>query len=298
VSEAKKINPVPPTFSVDPLLPPAMARKAEEIGMAKAGQPFLMMLALAVLAGAFISLGAIFSTTVTTGAAAMPYGVGRLLGGFVFSLGLILVVVGGAELFTGNTLIVMAWAHRKVSMAKLLKNWVVVYLGNLFGALATALIMFLTGQYAFAGGQVGINALNTAQAKCSLGFTQAIALGVMCNALVCLAVWLCYSARSVQDKIMSIIFPITAFVACGFEHCVANMYFIPIGLLVKDFAGPQFWAAAGRAAADYPVLTWPAFFWDNLLPVTIGNIIGGTVLVGLAYWSIYLRRRGGVPPRP
>jgi formate/nitrite transporter len=230
----------------------------------------------------------------------MPYGVGRLLGGLVFSLGLILVVVGGAELFTGNTLIVMAWAHRRVSTAKLLQNWVVVYLGNLGGALATAVLMFLTGQYGFAGGQVGVNALNTAQAKCSLGFVQAVALGVMCNALVCLAVWLCYSARSVQDKIMSIIFPITAFVACGFEHCVANMYFIPIGLMVKDWAAPEFWALAGRTAADYPALTWPAFFWVNLLPVTIGNIIGGTVLVGLAYWSIYLRRHpaGGAPPRP
>jgi len=118
---------------------------------------------------------------------------------------------------------------------------------------------------------------------------QALALGVMCNALVCLAVWLCYSARSVIDKIMSIVFPITAFVASGFEHSVANMYFIPIGLLIKDWAPPEFWAALGKTPADFPALTWTAFFWANLLPVTLGNIIGGTVLVGLAYWSIYLR---------
>jgi formate transporter FocA len=267
-----------------------MALKAEQTGVAKAGQPFLAMLALAVLAGAFISLGAIFATTVTTGASAMPYGVGRLLGGLVFSLGLILVVVGGAELFTGNALIVMALTNRRVSTTQLLRNWTVVYLGNLGGALATAVLMFFTGQYSFANGTVGLNALGVAQTKCALGFVQAMALGVMCNALVCLAVWLCYSARSVTDKILAIVFPITAFVACGFEHSVANMYFIPIGLLVKNLAGPEFWTLVGRSAADYPVLTWPAFFWANLLPVTIGNIIGGTVLVGLVYWLIYLRR--------
>ncbi len=284
-------------LGVDALLPPEMAHKAEQVGEAKAGLPGIKMFSLAVLAGAFISLGAIFATTVTTGAAAMPYGVSRLLGGLVFSLGLILVVVGGAELFTGNTLIVMAWAHGRVSLARLLKSWAVVYLGNLGGALATALIMFLTGQYGFAGGAVGVHALATAQAKCSLDFTQAVALGVMCNALVCLAVWLCYGARSVTDKIMSIVFPITAFVACGFEHSVANMYFIPIGLMIKDWAGPRFWALAGRTAADYPALTWPSFFLDNLLPVTIGNVIGGTVLVGLAYWSVYLRGGPSQPPR-
>lgn len=278
------------TLSVDPLLPPAMALRAEQVGVTKTNQPSMNMLALAMLAGAFISLGAIFATTVTTGAAAaMPYGVGRLLGGVIFSLGLILVVVGGAELFTGNVLIVIAWANRRVSTTKLLKNWMVVYIGNLGGALGTAVLVFTTGQYAFANGAVGLNALGVAHVKCALSFVQAMALGVMCNALVCLAIWLCYSARSVTDKILSIVFPITAFVACGFEHSVANMYFIPIGLLVKDLARPEFWALVGRSAADYPALTWTAFFWANLLPVTIGNIIGG-VLVGLSYWSIYLNR--------
>jgi formate transporter FocA len=265
-----------------------MALKAEQVGVTKASQPSLDMLALGMLAGAFISLGAIFATTVSTGSVAMPYGVGRLLGGLVFSLGLILVVIGGAELFTGNILIIIAWANHRVPIAKLLKNWTVVYMGNLGGALAMAVLMFLTGQYAFANGAVGFNALGIAKAKCALGFVQAVSLGVTCNALVCLAIWLCYSARSVTDKVLSIVLPITAFVACGFEHSVANMYFIPIGLLIKDLSGPEFWALVGGSAADYPTLTWPAFFWANLLPVTIGNIIGG-VLVGLAYWSIFLR---------
>jgi formate transporter len=149
--------------------------------------------------------------------------------------------------------------------------------------------MLATKQYLFSNGAVGANALGIASAKCSLGFFQAIALGIMCNALVCLAVWLCASARSTTDKILAIVFPITAFVAAGFEHSVANMYFIPMGLLIKDFAGVEFWEAAGKAATDYSSLTWGAFFVKNLLPVTIGNIIGGVGFVGLVYWYIYLR---------
>jgi len=149
--------------------------------------------------------------------------------------------------------------------------------------------MLLSKQYMSSGGALGANALGIANAKCSLGFVQAIALGIMCNALVCLAVWLCFSARSTTDKIMAIIFPITAFVAAGFEHSVANMYFIPVGLFIKDFAVGGFWEAIGRTAADYGNLTWGAFFIKNLLPVTIGNIIGGAGFVGLAYWFIYLR---------
>lgn len=283
--------PGPTPFSVDAFMPPEMALKAETVGVKKALMGWRNTLALAVLAGAFIALGAVFSTTVTVGAAGqLTFGVTRLLAGLAFCLGLILVVVAGAELFTGNNLIIMAWADHRLTLGKVLRNWGLVYGGNFIGALATAAVMLLTLQYTFGNGAVGLTALNIAEAKCSLGFVQAIALGMMCNALVCLAVWLCYSARTTTDKILAIIFPITAFVAASFEHSVANMYFIPIGLLIKATAAPEFWAAIGKTAADYSHLTWANFFIANLLPVTIGNIIGGAVMVGLVYWFVYIRK--------
>jgi formate transporter len=279
-------------MSFDALLPAEMAVRAEQVGVRKAQLNVVSMFMLSVLAGAFIALGAIFATTVMAGASTMlPYGVIRLLGGSVFSLGLILVVVAGAELFTGNNLIVMAWASRKISTRLLVKNWVVVYFGNFVGSLATAGVMYLTGQFAFGNGAVGLVALTTADAKTNLDFVQAIALGIMCNSLVCLAVWLSYSARSAVDRVVTIIPPIAAFVTAGFEHSIANMYFIPIGLLIKAAAPASFWTSIGKTAADYPLLTWDRFFLSNLLPVTIGNIIGGTVMVGLVYWFVYLRQR-------
>ncbi len=289
-------NPV--VFSVDAFIPPEMAVKAEEVGVKKAMLGPRNTFALAVLAGAFIALGAIFATTVTSGlAGAMPYGVIRLLSGLAFCLGLILVVVAGAELFTGNNLIVMAWADGRLPFRRVIRNWVLVYLGNFVGSFATAIFMFLTKQFTFSGGAVGLNILSIANAKCSLDFVQALALGVMCNALVCLAVWLCYSARTTTDKILSIIFPITAFVAAGFEHSIANMYFIPIGLLVKAGAPDSFWTAIGKTPADFANLTWVKFFLANLLPVTIGNILGGAVMVGLVYWFIYIRKGWTAVPK-
>jgi formate transporter FocA len=292
-----------PTLSVDAFIPPEMALKAEQVGVKKAAMGWRNMFALAILAGAFIALGAIFATTVSAGSitinaadgelvykTGLPYGVVRLLAGLTFSLGLILVIVAGAELFTGNNLIVMAWAEGRVSTRQLLRNWVIVYIGNFVGSIATAGLMFYTKQYTFGGGAIGLTLLNTANSKVSLDFVQALALGIMCNALVCLAVWLCLSARSTTDRILSIIFPITAFVAAGFEHSVANMYFIPIGLFVKAGAPATFWEAIGKTAADYANLTWSNFFIANLLPVTIGNIIGGSVMVGLIYWFIYIRK--------
>jgi formate transporter FocA len=276
-------------ISFDALMPPEMAGKAENAGVNKAQLNSFRMFALAILAGAFIALGAVFSTTATTGGSALPYGVVRILGGLTFSLGLILVVVAGAELFTGNNLIVMAWASHKVSTWQLLRNWIIVYLGNFVGSVLTAYMMFLSKQYTFSGGALGLNALNTAHAKSSLGFVQAIVLGIFCNALVCLAVWLCMSARSTTDRVLAIVPPISAFVAAGFEHSIANMYFIPVGLFIKAGADPSFWTQIGKTAADFPNLTWGNFFLANLLPVTIGNIIGGAVMVGLVYWSIYLR---------
>jgi formate transporter len=281
-------------ITFDSLLPPAMASKAEGIGVRKAGMDWVQMFFLSILAGAFIAVGAIFATTVLAGSGALPYGVARLLGGLVFTLGLILVIVGGAELFTGNNLIIMAFASKKVSLSALIRNWTIVYLGNFVGSILTAYLMFLTKQYTFGSGAVGLTALNIANSKVGLDFIQAIALGIMCNALVCMAVWLTFSARSTADKIFAIIPPISAFVAAGFEHSVANMYFIPIGLLIKDWAANSFWqlpaiAEAGRTAAHYADLTWGTFLINNLLPVTIGNIIGGAVMVGLIYWFVYLR---------
>ncbi len=278
------------TTGLDAFPPQEMARRAEQVGVVKVGLSAANTFALGVLAGAFIALGAIFATTVTAGGAGLPYGVSRLLAGLAFSLGLILVVVAGAELFTGNNLIVMAWAGRRVSTARLLRNWTIVYCGNLVGALATAGVLFAGRQYEFGGGAVGVQALTIAAAKTNLGFVQAIALGALCNALVCMAVWLCYSARTTTDKILSIVPPIAAFVAAGFEHSVANMFFIPMGLLIKTDSA---FVAQQPDSPDLSNLTWERFLVHNLLPVTIGNIIGGALMVGAVYWFIYLRRPTG-----
>ncbi len=282
--------PGPTALGIDALMPPAMAAKAADVGVAKAGMSASRTFALAVLAGAFIALGAMFATTAVAGAAdVIPFGVQRVLAGLVFCLGLILVVVAGAELFTGNNLIVMASAERRVRWTRLLRNWGIVYAGNLVGALATVALVFLAGQYEFGDGAVGVSALATAEAKSSLDFGRAFALGIMCNALVCLAIWLTYSARSVTDKILAIIFPITAFVAAGFEHSVANMYFLPIGLAIKEWGSDAFYATSGVAPTDYPEITLGNAVIDNLVPVTLGNIVGGSLMVGLAYWLIYVR---------
>lgn len=288
---------------IDALLPGEMATRAEYLGVRKAEMPALTMFTLAILAGAFISLGAIFATTVSAGgmsliaadgavafSTGLPYGVTRLLSGLVFCLGLILVVVGGAELFTGNNLIVMAWASKKVTTYALLRNWGIVYVGNFVGAIGTVILMFMSKQYTFGANSIGIAALKTAVGKTSLDFWQALVLGILCNALVCLAVWLTYSARSTMDKIMAIIFPVTAFVAAGFEHSIANMYFVPYGLFIQAF-DPDFVASVADKVPGLENLTWSAFFLNNLIPVTIGNIIGGAVLVAAIYWSVFLRNK-------
>ena len=278
---------------IDALLPPEMAVKAEQIGADKARRDALTLLALAVLAGAFIAFGAMFATTAVAGAGGeLPFGVTRVLAGLVFSLGLILVVIGGAELFTGDNLMVMAWAGRKISSHRLARAWLIVYVGNLIGALGTAVLVFLSGHYAFGGGAIGRAALDIAAAKAALPFFDALVLGILCNVLVCLAVWMCFSARTVVGKVAVIVPPITAFVAAGFEHSIANMYFLPIGILIKVGAGESFWTAIGRTPGDYNALDIGAFI-GNLVPVTIGNMIGGVVLVGLVYWFVYLRHRDG-----
>ncbi len=281
---------------LDALVPPEMAAKAEQVGVAKATMGWRNTLALGFMAGAFIGLGAVFANTVTAGASGtVPYGLTRLAGGAVFCLGLILVVVAGAELFTGNNLIVMAWANRRITTRSVMRNWALVYAGNFLGAAATAVLVFAAGQHTQGGGVVGLTILQAAEAKCRLGWTEAVALGMCCNALVCLAIWLCFSARTTTDRILSILFPITAFVAAGFEHCVANMYIIPSALLIKTNGTADFWEGIAKGPSDYAALTWGNFFLNNLAPVTLGNIIGGSVMVGLVYWFIYLRK--GLVPR-
>ncbi len=273
----------------DALLPAEMARKAELVGEQKTRMDRLSLFSLAVLAGAFIALGAMFATTVLAGAdGVLPFGVTRLLAGIAFCLGLVLVIVGGAELFTGNTLIVMAWAAQKVRLYEMLRVWCIVYVGNLIGAVGTAALVFLSGQYLAGNGAVAEVMLELAHNKVTLPFGHALFLGILCNVLVCLAVWLSFSARTVGDKILAILFPVAAFVAAGFEHSVANMYFVPVGLLVKSWAPAAFLAELDSDLGTFTALTWLAFV-QSLVPVTIGNIIGGGGLVGAVYWFIYLR---------
>lgn len=265
--------------------PPEMAEKMENVGVQKANLDFWSMFSLAVLAGAFIALGAEFFTITLTNSG-MGFGINKLVGGFVFSLGLILVIVAGAELFTGNNLIIMAWVSGKLTLGQVMRNWIIVYIGNFFGSLSMVILMYLSRQWASADYQVGAMALNIAHAKVNLSFTEGVVRGILCNVLVCLAVWLCASGRSVVDKVVAILFPITAFVASGFEHSVANMYFIPIGILLKN--EPTVLAAAGWASSDFGSLNLLGFF-NNLIAVTTGNIFGGGFMVAVVYWFIYRR---------
>jgi formate/nitrite transporter len=274
---------------MDALLPPQMAERAETIGVAKASMDAPRLFVLAVLAGAFLALGGVFATTALAGSSALPWGPVRVLAGVAFSLGLILVVVGGAELFTGNNLIVMAWASGRVSTPALLRNWTIVFAGNFVGAVATALAVCLAGTARGGNGAFGEAALAIAQAKLALHPVHAVVLGMLGNALVCLAVWLGYSARTTADRVLAIVPPISAFVAAGFEHSVANMYFVPYAIFVTVL-DPE-WAGARAPAAHAATPTWTGFLVGNLAPVTLGNIIGGAILVGAVYWFVYLRGR-------
>jgi formate transporter FocA len=282
-----------PMISIDAFPPAQIAEKAESVGVTKANLDFWTLFVLAILAGTFISLGAVFSTTVTAGSEGNVYfGLGKLLGGLTFCLGLILVVVSGAELFTGNNLIVMACVSGRVTLRQLMRNWLIVYLGNFVGAITTVYVMLLCRRYMLGKGVIWLNAMVISNAKCGKPFIDLFALGIMCNALVCLAVWMCMGARSTTDKILCIIFPITAFVACGFEHSVANMYYIPGAILAKQWMPPEMWQTIGKVAADFPNLTWYNFFFVNLIPVTLGNIVGGSFCVGFLYWIAYRRKHG------
>ncbi|MBK8025269.1 MAG: formate/nitrite transporter family protein [Chloroflexi bacterium] len=272
---------------IDALPPPEIAARAAELGVRKANMTLITTLVQAIMAGGFVSLGALFATVAVAGTAGVvPYGLVRVMFGLVFCLGLVLIVLAGAELFTGNNLIAMAWASRKVTTRSLLRNWALVYTGNFIGSLITAILVYAGREYSFGGGAIGQSALSIANMKVQFEFGQSIALGILCNALVCMAIWLTLGGRTTTDKILAIIFPITAFVAAGFEHSIANMYFIPIALLIKTF-DPAFAASTGM---NLDALTLSGFF-GNLIPVTIGNIIGGVIMVGAMYWFLYLRER-------
>lgn len=276
-----------PLIRVDAIPPAEIAERAAEMGVRKANLKPLTMLMQAVLAGGFIALGALFATVTLAGTSGTtPFGLARLLYGLVFCLGLILTVLAGAELFTGNNLIFVAWASGRVRAGAVLRNWVIVYVGNLIGAVVTAVLVFVSKEYTFGSGIIGQTALTIANNKMKLDFAQATALGILCNALVCMAVWLTLGARTTTDKILAILFPITAFVAAGFEHSVANMYFVPIGLLIKQF-DPAFVVASGL---NVDALTLSGFI-NNLIPVTLGNLVGGVGMVAAVYWFIYLRER-------
>lgn len=258
--------------------------------MTKAGRDALALIVLGVLAGAFIAFGAVFMTVVLAGSNELPWGIARLLAGLAFSLGLILVIVGGAELFTGDSLMIVACASGRISVRALLRAWSLVYLGNIVGAVGTAGLVFLAGQHEFGGGLVGKAALGIAATKAALPTVQLFFLAVLCNVLVCLAVWMSFGARSATDKVVVIIPPISAFVAAGFEHSIANLYLLPYGLAVKTWAGPNFWAAINQTATDYPDLISSAAL-HNIAVSTIGNLLGGSLMVGAVYWFVYLRRR-------
>lgn len=284
-------------YGIDAYTPAQMAARVEKAGIVKGNLDFLSMFTLAVLAGAFIAFGAVLYTYVIHDSS-LSMGLTKLIGGMVFCLGLILVIVAGAELFTGNNLIVMACVSRRITIQRLLRNWIIVFCGNFAGSVFVVWLVSQSGQWTSSGAAVGVKALMIANGKVNLTFVEALSRGILCNILVCLAVWLCFSCRSVADKVLAIIFPITAFVALGFEHSVANMYFIPAGLLLKQ--NPQVLSAAERILGQAPELsglTVYGFLVRNLLPVTVGNIIGGGLLVGIVYWFVYLRRAAAEPVR-
>ena len=278
------------TSPFDAILPPELLNKAESIGVAKATKAPKQAFMLAITAGVFISIAFAFYTTVTTGTTDIAYGLKKFIGGFAFSLGLLLVVVCGGELFTSSILTIIARANNKITTAQLAKNWAVVYAGNFVGCIFFVALMMMAKQHLTADGAWGINAMKIAQHKLHHTFIQAVTLGILANLLVCLGIWMSFAARSITDKFVAVALPVSMFVASGYEHSIANMFMIPLGYVIANFAGPEFWLASGANPADFTDLTLTNFVFNNLIPVTIGNIIGGGLLVGLTYWVIYCKK--------
>lgn len=275
-------------FELDAYSPRQIAERVNNVGVTKARLPFLPLVMLGMLAGAFIGLGALYFTLVTSDAT-LGFAASRVLGGVCFSLGLLLVVVAGAELFTGNNLLAMAWAERKITTAEVLRNWIIVCLANFAGACGLAALVYLSGHLDMNGGGVAQQAVKIAAAKLSMPLLEAFFRAILCNVLVCMGVWMAFAGRSVTDKFIAIVFPISAFVAAGFEHSVANMYFIPLALLQQAMA-PL--ALPGAELID----VWHML--RNLAVVILGNIVGGSVLVALVYHVIYHRGSAAAAAAP
>ena len=269
---------MPDIFGFDVFSPKEIAERVETIGVVKVHLPLLSLVMLGILAGAFIGLGALYFVLVISDAS-LGFAASRVLGGVAFSLGLILVVIAGAELFTGNNLLAMAWADGKISTLELLRNWCIVCCANFIGAAGLALLVFLSGHPEMNHGLIAEQYITIAIAKSTMPFWTAFFKGMLCNVLVCMAVWMAVAGRSVVDKAVAIIFPISAFVAAGFEHSIANMYFFPLAMLLESSHG---------SSSGIHVITWAGFF-KNMVPVILGNLVGGSLLVGLVYHIIYRR---------
>jgi formate transporter len=263
----------------DAYSPSEVARRVETVGVAKAQMALLPLAMLGVLAGAFVGLGSMLFVIVKADAS-LGLAASQLVAGLVFSLGLLLVVVAGAELFTGNNLLVMAWADGRITSGQVLRNWVVVCAANFAGAAGLALLVYLSGHPDMGGGAVGRAVVRIALAKQELSLQEAFFRAVLCNVLVCMAVWMAMAGRSVTDKAVAVVFPITAFVAAGFEHSIANMYLMPLAMLVQS---------GGGSDAVQPAVAFTGM-GKNLAVVIAGNLLGGSVLVGLAYHAIYRRK--------
>jgi formate transporter len=273
-------GPPPPIFSFNAYSPAEIQDAVEQVGVTKANMPFLPSFMLAAIAGVSIGLGALYYNIIASDAG-LSFATGRVVGGLAFSLGLAIVLVGGAELFTGNNLIVMAWASGKISTREVLRNWSIVYCGNLVGALGLVILVLFSHHLDMNGGRIGLSILNTAVGKISPDVVTLFVKGILCNMLVCMGVWLAYAGRSVTDKIVGLILPTSAFVAAGFEHCIANMYFLPMAWLLTE-------SGEVPDGFDGSLITIPGII-HNLVPVTLGNIVGGAGFVGFAYWIIYRR---------
>ncbi|WP_232354853.1 formate transporter FocA [Gilliamella sp. W8126] len=274
---------------VDSFSPAQMTQIAEEIGNYKVNKHPSSTILSAIIAGVFISIAFVFYITVTTGTATVAFGLAKLVGGICFSLGLMLVVGCGSDLFTSTVLTILPKMTHKISWTKMIRNWIFVYIGNFIGAILFVTIIWFSGQYMVANGLWGLNVLQTADHKLHHTFIEAVCLGLLANLMVCLAAWMSYAGRSLLDKMLIMVLPVAMFVASGFEHSIANMFMIPMGIVIKNFASPEFWTAVGVSADTFNSLTVEHFVLNNLIPVTIGNILGG-LAVALPYWALYLRK--------
>lgn len=274
---------------VDSFSPAQMTQIAEDIGNYKLNKHPYSTILSAIIAGVFISIAFVFYITVTTGTATVAFGLAKLVGGICFSLGLMLVVCCGSDLFTSTVLTILPRMTHKVSWMRMIRNWILVYIGNFIGAILFVAVIWFSGQYMVANGLWGLNVLQTADHKLHHTFIEAVFLGLLANLMVCLAAWMSYAGRSLLDKMLIMVLPVAMFVASGFEHSIANMFMIPMGIVINNFASPEFWLSVGVSPDEFKALTVEHFVFNNLIPVTIGNILGG-LAVALPYWALYLRK--------